>query len=55
MLERNKTLHRVQVKLIKQKVACPLNCERAETGLRCNKYWEKCAIYKEILKDVRKK
>ena len=49
MNDRNKTLHRVQIKYTKQKVACPLNCERAESGLRCNKYWEKCSIYKNTI------
>ena len=52
MLGRNKMLHRVKIEYkIDKSVACPLNCERAESGLRCNKYWEKCAIYKNTIID----
>ena len=52
MIDRNQTLHRVPIKYRKQKVACSLNCVKAESGLRCNKYWRKCAIY---MKEIKKK
>jgi len=48
MTDRNQTLHRVKIKYRKQEVACPLNCVKAETCLRCNKYWTKCNIYKKM-------
>jgi len=54
MTDRNQTLHRVPIKYKKQKVACPLNCVKAESGLRCNKYWRNCTIYIEEIKKKNK-
>ena len=44
-----KRLHRVEIRLDKSKIKCPLSyqCNQAENCYRCNEFYTKCAIYKQ--------
>ncbi len=40
-------LHRVKIKLDKNKVICPHanDCTHAENCIRCNEFYDKCTIF----------
>lgn len=51
-LEVEKRLHRVAIVLDKKDIVCPnaKQCDKAENCDRCNKFFEKCSIFKNSSK-----
>jgi len=49
--EIEKRLHRVKITLNKNKIVCPRSehCNKAESGARCDIYFEKCSIYNQSI------
>ena len=44
---RNLLLHRVKIVNMKGTVLCPINCDKVESCMRCNEFYEKCTIYED--------
>ena len=47
--EVEKRLHRVAISLERGKIICPKSkdCEHAKNSILCNKFFEKCGIFKK--------
>ena len=48
--EVERRLHRVKISLDKENINCPHSkkCDKAANCERCNKYFEKCFLYKKF-------